>query len=206
MIWITDAGSSGVFGIICVCLGMIASSFFIYAVHDWVEALVARAMSDKEVRPSLSYGKQLRSSYNIMSTIMLVLFGIGWKKHIKSDETSRARSIAVSLCGPLACFVLSIIAFVILQTAAKLYIEHSILILEATVYIFKGVFRACITISVFSMFPLKPFDGGYILRALCPGRLQALLDRSEKLSPAAVILVTALVSVLGLSGGVNLNI
>lgn len=206
MIWITDAGSSGAFGIVCACVGMAAASFFIYALHDWAEALAARAMGDKTVGLSFSYVGQMRSGFNIMSTVMLLLFGIGWKTHIKSDETRRARSIGTSLCGPLACFALGIIVFIILQAASRLYAEHSILILETVIYLLKGAFRACIMISVFSLFPLKPFDGGYILRALCPGRLQTLMDSSEKISLAAAIFVTALVSALGLSGGINLNI
>lgn len=99
MIWITDAGSSGAFGIVCACVGMAAASFFIYALHDWAEALAARAMGDKTVGLSFSYVGQMRSGFNIMSTVMLLLFGIGWKTHIKSDETRRARSIGTSLCG-----------------------------------------------------------------------------------------------------------
>lgn len=206
MIWITDSGSAGTWAVVCVCLGMAVSSFLIYALHDWAENLAARAMGNRNAKLSFSYIGQMRSGINLVSTAMLILFGIGWKPRAELSERSRLKNLVISLCGPAVCFAAGIGVFFLLRALTGLYYEYGSWLTETLVYVFKGVFRACTMTAVFSLFPMLPFDGGCILRAILPERLQPIMDRSEKISLTAILTLTALASVYGLSGGINLSI
>lgn len=156
------------FKVIYTCIWYIICAFLVFTVHDFAQALAAKAFGDKSIKLSFHPVKQIKNTENWISTACIVLFWAGWKKTIDTADLSRPKKMLVALSGPISCGILCIPAFSAWKAVNLLY--HTSLGNMADIFVvpFSALFIALTVICIFSLFPLPPYDGGIFLAQLLP--------------------------------------
>ncbi|RKD34773.1 peptidase [Thermohalobacter berrensis] len=108
--------------------------------------------------------------------LLLFVAGFGWAKPVPVNpmyfNNRKMGTILVSLAGPLANFILSIISAIILVTGI---ITNSLII-----KIFELTLLYNIVLGVFNLLPFPPLDGSKILASILPTKYEMLFYRYEK--------------------------
>lgn len=150
------------------------------SMHEMAHGYVANKLGDPTAgnlgRITLNPIKHL----DPIGFICMVLFGIGWANPVPINSRNfkkPRRDMAISsAAGPISNIILAVIFAVLLKLTDSFLIpailtnpsESSILILEILItFLLLGV-RLNITLSVFNLIPIPPFDGSRILYVFLP--------------------------------------
>lgn len=133
--------------------------------------------------------------------ICMVLFGIGWanpvpinSRYFKNPRRDMALSAAA---GPISNIILSIIFAVLLKLTYSFLVpvvltnpsESSFLILEILIsFLLLGV-RLNITLAVFNLIPIPPFDGSRILYVFLPPKYYFGVMKYERYIAIGIMLL-----------------
>lgn len=152
--------------IIYTCIWYIVCTFLVFAVHDFVQQQVAKALGDKSICPSCNPLKQMNRYENWISAAELVLFWTGWKSTAQTSELSRPKKMVVALCGPLTCGILCIPAYTAMWAVGNFSVP------DALSTPFTALFTVSLMIGISCLFFLPPCDGGTFLAQLLPWDLR----------------------------------
>lgn len=169
-------------------LCLILSAWAVFRLHDATQEFLLRK-SSTEKKPWLR--TEICKADTWISLLYLLLFGIAWRPSALPQKKTRGPALLVSLSGPIACFLLSVVAFGIIRLAVFFHLFY--LRLAA-----KALFRTAFYTAVFSLFPLPPYGGGRFLAALLPERIQDGLEKNSTLAPALLYTAGLFLSLFGL--------
>ncbi len=174
------------YSIQAVAINAIPLSFAI-TIHEAAHGYAARKFGDNTAymlgRVSLNPAKHIDPVGTILLPLALILmqspFLIGYAKPVPVNfgrlKNPRIDSIWVALAGPGSNFFQALIWLILLILLMGFRIDEKFLISMSQAGISWNL-----SLLVFNLLPIPPFDGGRVLSGLLPTRQSLALDRLEK--------------------------
>ncbi|ANJ00023.1 peptidase M50 [Polynucleobacter wuianus] len=160
---------------------------FAITIHEAAHGYAARKFGDNTAymlgRVSLNPAKHIDPVGTVLLPLALILmqspFLIGYAKPVPVNfgrlKNPRIDSIWVALAGPGSNFIQALIWLILLILLVGLGIDEKFLISMSQAGISWNL-----SLLVFNLLPIPPFDGGRVLSGLLPTRQSLALDRLEK--------------------------
>ncbi len=160
---------------------------FAITIHEAAHGYAARKFGDNTAymlgRVSLNPAKHIDPVGTVLLPLALILmqspFLIGYAKPVPVNfgrlKNPRIDSIWVALAGPGSNFIQALIWLILLILLMGLGIDEKFLISMSQAGISWNL-----SLLVFNLLPIPPFDGGRVLSGLLPTRQSLALDRLEK--------------------------
>lgn len=159
--------------------------------HEAAHAFVSWKLGDPTAK---NYGRLTLNPvahFDLMGAVCMILIGVGWAKPVPTDPRRfrhPRRDMAFSAAaGPVCNLLLAYVGMVLtkLWTYTASYSTFSIWVL---------VFLECfyslnVSLAVFNLLPVPPFDGSRILLVFLPRRIYFGLMRYERYLMAAMLVL-----------------
>lgn len=171
--------------IILSAFSLLIVLFVCFPVHECAHATVAKWLGDDTAERQGRVTLNPFAHLDILGTIGLILFGIGWAKpvpvqpyrcrKVKSQKTAMALTAAA---GPISNILISLIFMVIWKI---LIITGAITSIPYLTYIFTMVISTNLYLAVFNLLPIPPFDGSRIFLAFLPQKYYFSIMKYEQI-------------------------
>lgn len=152
---------------------MIPAMLIAFTFHEYAHAIIADKLGDKTPRFQGRLTLNPITHIDPLGFIAVLLFGFGWAKPVQTNPSAYKNyhkdDLKVSLAGPVANFMVSIVGAVILG----LYVRFAYGILPEALaqilfYMIRYIIIINVSIGLFNLLPVPPLDGFSILRDLSP--------------------------------------
>lgn len=177
--------SGDVTAIILSTFSLLIVLFICFPVHECSHATVAKWLGDDTAERQGRVTLNPFAHLDILGTIGLILFGIGWAKpvpvntyrcrKVKSQKTAMALTAAA---GPISNILISLIFMIIWKILIVTGVIDSIQYLS---YIFTMVITTNLYLAVFNLLPIPPFDGSRIFLAFLPQKYYFSIMKYEQI-------------------------
>lgn len=148
---------------------MIPAILFAFAFHEFAHALCADRLGDKTPRYEGRLTLDPMRHIDIVGFIMIILVGFGWAKPVITNPSAYKNyyrdDFFVSIAGPIANFILSLIATVILAVYAATIYNYLPLDVASVIYdMIQSVVALNVMLGFFNLLPVPGFDGYHMLQ------------------------------------------
>ena len=177
--------SGDVTAIILSTFSLLIVLFICFPVHECSHATVAKWLGDDTAERQGRVTLNPFAHLDILGTIGLILFGIGWAKpvpvntyrcrKVKSQKTAMALTAAA---GPISNILISLIFMIIWKILIVTGVIDSIQYLS---YIFTMVITTNLYLAVFNLLPIPPFDGSRIFLTFLPQKYYFSIMKYEQI-------------------------
>lgn len=175
-------------------------------IHELAHGWVAKKLGD----PTAKYMGRLTLNplphLDPIGTVSMLLFGIGWAKPVPIDpryfKNPKKGMALVGLAGPVSNLILAFIAAilnritvvginaVVMSPSPNMGLFNVLLIFEWLFFLFEFM---NISLAVFNLIPIPPFDGSRIFYAFLPDKYYFGVMRYER----QIMMITLVVLFLG---------
>ncbi|NLO81583.1 MAG: site-2 protease family protein [Clostridiales bacterium] len=139
--------------------------FLAIAFHEFAHAYSAYRLGDPTPKNMGRLTLDPLAHVDWLGFIMFALFGFGWAKPVQVNPSNfrdrRLGNIIVSLAGPAANMLLSILTLLVL-TLVQLFVDDLGILWNIVV----RIIHLNILFAILNLIPIPPFDGYHILREL----------------------------------------
>ncbi len=151
-------------------------------IHEYAHGWAADKMGDPTARYSGRLSLNPMAHMDLFGTICLLFFGFGWARPVpintRNFRNAKWGTVAVSLAGPGANFILALIsAFVV--TAMEKFVPANML----TQFLYTVVYM-CVQLNVglmvFNLIPIPPLDGSKVLMEFLPPKYRFKMYTMER--------------------------
>ena len=152
---------------------MLPAILIAFTFHEYAHAYVADKLGDKTPRFQGRLTLNPIAHIDPIGFIAVLIFGFGWAKPVQVNPSAYKNyhkdDLKVSLAGPIANFLVAIVATLILGV----YINFAYGVLPSTLNIvlssmISSILRLNIFLGFFNLIPVPPLDGFSLLRDLSP--------------------------------------
>ena len=148
---------------------MIPAILFAFAFHEFAHALCADRLGDKTPRYEGRLTLDPMRHIDIVGFIMIILVGFGWAKPVTTNPSAYKNyyrdDFLVSIAGPIANFILSLIATVILAVYAATIYNYIPIDVASVIYdMIQSVVALNVMLGFFNLLPVPGFDGYHMLQ------------------------------------------
>ena len=175
-------------------------------VHEFAHGWAADKMGDPTARYSGRLSLNPMAHMDLFGTICLLFFHFGWAKPVpinpRNFRNGKWGTVAVSLAGPGANFILALISSFALAAMEKFAPVN-----EITIF-FYNIIWACVQLNVglmvFNLIPIPPLDGSKVLMEFLPYKYRFkmyTMERYFSLILMALIIFNILTPLLSLLRG-----
>ena len=180
--------------IVITVFSYIVILFICFPVHESAHALTAKLLGDRTAESQGRISLNPLVHLDPMGTIGLLLFGIGWAKPVpvqpyKARKVSQKSAMALTAAaGPLSNVIVSLV-FMIIE---KIIIVATGLTDVTSFYIATAlelIIGINLSLGVFNLLPIPPFDGSRILLAFLPTKLYFKVMEYERFIMIAVLVL-----------------
>lgn len=175
-------------------------------VHEFAHGWAADKMGDPTARYSGRLSLNPMAHMDLFGTICLLFFHFGWARPVpinpRNFRNAKWGTVAVSLAGPGANFILALISSFALAAMEKFAPVN-----EITIF-FYNIIWACVQLNVglmvFNLIPIPPLDGSKVLMEFLPYKYRFkmyTMERYFSLILMALIIFNVLTPLLSLLRG-----
>jgi len=152
---------------------MIPGMLIAFTFHEYAHALVADKLGDKTPRFQGRLTLNPIAHIDPIGFIAVLIFSFGWAKPVQTNPSAYKNyykdDLKVSLAGPIANFLVAIVATLILGV----YMNFAYGVLPSALNIVLSsmifsILRLNIFLGLFNLIPVPPLDGFSLLRDLSP--------------------------------------
>ncbi len=152
--------------------------------HEMSHAYVAHKMGDDTARNLGRLTMNPLKHLDLIGSISLVLFGIGWAKPVpvnaRNFDNPKKGMALTALAGPASNLIMSIVALIPLAFAFYLF-DFSVTVLQI-IYLFLYLFHYLNLIyAVFNLIPVPPLDGSRIALIFLPEKVYFGIMKYERI-------------------------
>ena len=174
-----------------VCLSVRAvAMLLIIPVHEAAHAIVSYKLGDPTAK---NYGRLTLNPlahFDLFGALAMILAGIGWAKPVPTDVRRfrhPKRDMAISAAaGPVSNLLMAYLGMILYKLAYYRMPVNS----GQLVMLFLSIFISLnISLAVFNLLPIPPFDGSRIFLAFLPTRLYFKAMQYERYIMMAVLLL-----------------
>lgn len=203
----SDAGSQYIVVWIFVFLIVMLVSL---PLHEYAHGMTAKLLGDDTAENSGRLTLNPIVHLDIMGTIAMLLFGVGWAKPIPINPAKctkvkpKAAMAITAFAGPITNLILGFISVIIMQFI--FYANFDILMSgkeSVEFYLFyaaNSVASINIYLAVFNLLPIPPFDGSRIFLSFLPTKLYFKVMKYERVI-MIVIMILLITGILTLPLG-----
>ena len=166
-------------------------------IHEFAHAYTAYKLGDNSQKVLGRLSLDPLSHIEPFGFICIALFGFGWGKPVYVDDRNfknKAKgNMLVSLAGPIANLLLSIILTLVL----KVLLALNLVTIGAATLTASSIFGTMlllaiqfnIVFAIFNLIPIPPFDGSKVLFYFLPGKAKNIMYYLEKYSFLIIIIL-----------------
>ena len=164
-------------------LSSMAVIFITLPIHEWAHGFVSTKLGDPTPRYQGRLTLNPMAHFDLMGALGILLLGIGWAKPVQVNaryyKNPKWGMALVALAGPLSNIVL---AFIMLLINNILMVTGLVgnAIIEQLYYFLLYIAIISISLAVFNLIPVPPFDGSRILFVFLPQRMYFQIMRYER--------------------------
>lgn len=199
------SGNFNVYTIVSLLL-QIPVVLFSLSLHETAHGYVACKMGDPTARNLGRLTLNPVKHLDPVGALCMLLFGYGWAKPVpintrNFDDPKKGMALT-ALAGPVSNLLLALVLTVLnsLVAIVSIYIpqtESSALMLSIVyMFFYMGVYLN-VSLAVFNLLPIPPFDGSRIFLALLPPKLYFGIMKYEKI----ILVVTLVLLYMGILSG-----
>ena len=165
----------------------------VITIHEFAHAFVASKLGDETAKMSGRLTLNPLAHLDLMGTLALVFFGIGWGKPVPFNpynlKNVKRDQALIAFAGPASNIALAVFLAVLYRFIGSISLIGSIL---------SALISLSLVLAVFNLLPIGPLDGFRVVLGLLPNKL--VPDWLETERDGILILVFLIVS--GLLGRV----
>ena len=184
-----------------------------FSVHESAHALTASWLGDRTARNLGRVTLDPTKHLDLYGFISMLLFGIGWAKPVPIYSRNMKNpkwGMAISaLAGPVSNLILGVIFAVVfgiisVNSQGEIFMRGPIVYMAQTPMAYAGLFfyyaaSLNISLAVFNMIPVPPFDGSRILYVALPAKLYFKVMKYEQYMGIAVLVIFLVLNRLNIS-------
>lgn len=167
--------------------------------HEYAHGITAKLLGDDTAENSGRLTLNPIVHLDIMGTIAMLLFGVGWAKPIPINPAKctkvkpKAAMVITAFAGPMTNLILGFISVIIMQFI--FYANLDILMSgkeSVELYLYfaaESVASINIYLAVFNLLPIPPFDGSRIFLSFLPTKLYFKVMRYERVILIVIMLL-----------------
>lgn len=151
-------------------------------VHEFAHGWAADKMGDPTARYSGRLSLNPLAHMDLFGTICLLFFHFGWARPVpintRNFRNAKWGTIAISLAGPGANFILALISAFIMGAMEKFVTAN-----EMTLFLYKVVLYSLqlnVGLMVFNLIPIPPLDGSKVLMEFLPYKYRFKMYTMER--------------------------
>ncbi len=140
--------------------------------HEAAHAFVSWRMGDSTAK---DYGRMTLNPlahFDPMGAICMIVAGVGWAKPVPTDtrrfKNPKAGMAITALAGPVANLLLGYVSYIFFKLLA--YFAPAGLVFTLLTTFFQYMVIINVTLAVFNLTPIPPFDGSRIVLTFLPQR------------------------------------
>ncbi len=164
-------------------LSSMAVIFITLPIHEWAHGFVSTKLGDPTPRYQGRLTLNPMAHFDLMGALGILLLGIGWAKPVQVNaryyKNPKWGMALVALAGPLSNIVLAFIMLLINNILIVTGLVENAII-EQLYYFLLYIAIISISLAVFNLIPVPPFDGSRILFVFLPQRLYFQIMRYER--------------------------
>ncbi len=167
--------------------------------HEAAHAFVSYKLGDPTAK---NYGRLTLNPiahFDLWGALCMVVAGIGWAKPVPASPTrfqNPKRDMAISAAaGPVCNLLLAYFGMILLKLSDRAIVQLLFINIELSsvlgyVYLFFSVFvQLNISLAIFNLIPIPPFDGSRILLLFLPQKLYFAVMKYERYLMLAVFIL-----------------
>lgn len=151
-------------------------------VHEFAHGYVADKMGDPTARYSGRLSLNPMAHFDLFGTVCLLFFHFGWAKPVpinpRNFKNPKWGTVAVSLAGPGANFIVALISAFIMGAMEKFLPVNTVTQFLYTVVYMSVQLNA--GLMVFNLIPIPPLDGSKVLMEFLPYKYRLKMYSLER--------------------------
>ena len=171
--------------IILSAFSLLIVLFVCFPVHECAHATVAKWLGDDTAERQGRVTLNPFAHLDILGTIGLILFGIGWAKPVpvqpyrcRKIRSQKAAMALTAAAGPISNILISLIFMIIWKI---LIVTGALVSIPYLSYIMNMVITTNLYLAVFNLLPIPPFDGSRIFLAFLPQKYYFSIMKYEQI-------------------------
>ena len=177
-------------------IGLCASAFVVFCtlpIHEYAHALVATKLGDDTPRLSGRLTLNPMAHIDIMGAVMILLVGFGYAKAVpvnpRNFKNPKAGMALTAAAGPLSNVILSYIFVLIGKLVWFFFGASNPDVVAYVYYAFDMAASINVSLAVFNLLPIPPFDGSRIMLVFLKERTYFKLMQYEQYIMIAVLAI-----------------